>query len=86
MILIDLIIGKSLEELSKMNTYLGVPLRPFYGLNECGITIIPPESLESFRHIVIKHNSRIESNQLTKLIYKIEEAIQNNKHLIHYGI
>lgn len=84
--LIDYIIDNNLEKLQKIKTYLSVSSQTFYGLDESGINIIPPESQKSLRDIIIHANSKINSPQLIDLIYKINEAIRDDKYLIHFGI
>ena len=41
---------------------------------------------EEFRKIITTANKQFKSNELEKLIIKINLAIKQNKHLIHYGI
>ncbi len=53
-------------------------------LNILGITIIPPESLEQFLKIIKSHNKN--NKVMNELINLIEEAIDNNYYIIHYGI
>lgn len=53
-------------------------------LNLMGITIIPPTSLEQFLKIIKSHNKNNEiMNELVKLT---EKAMENNWHIIHYGV
>lgn len=53
-------------------------------LNLMGITIIPPTSLEQFLKIIKSHNKNNKiMNELVKLT---EKAIENNWHIIHYGV
>jgi len=74
------------EALMAIKTYFQVTTQPGAGLDECGVTLIPPESLKQFREVVIKANHRLQSEELQLLIEKITEAIKENKYLIHYGI
>lgn len=84
--LMDYIIDNHIAELRKMKTFLSVSSNVFYGIDESGITIIPPESLKLFRNIIIDVNSKIKQTQLINLINKIDNAIEGNKYLIHFGI
>lgn len=84
--LVDYVIDNYTEEWAKIKTYLSVSSQTFYGLDESGVTIIPPESLKLFRDIMIDANSKISSTQLIHLIHKIEKAIRYGKYLIHFGI
>ena len=59
---------------------------PGLGLDYCGITIIPPRSLKEFKKIIARANKQFKSSELENLINKINIAIRDNKHLIHYGI
>ena len=70
--LIEGIVKEHLEELGKLKTYFQMKKHPGLGLDYCGITIIPPRSFKS--------------SELENLINKINIAIRDNKHLIHYGI
>jgi len=74
------------EELMAIKTYFQVTAQPGTGLDYCGITLIPPESLKQFRGVIIKANSHYQSQELKLLIEKVSDAIIKNKYLIHYGI
>lgn len=82
----DYVIDSYSENWKKVKTYLSSSLHQFYGLDESGITIIPPESLNLSRDIIIDANSKVKQTQLIYLINKIEEAIKNDKYIIHFGI
>lgn len=84
--LMDYVIDSYSENWKKVKTYLSSSLHQFYGLDESGITIIPPESLNLSRDIIIDANSKVKQTQLIYLINKIEEAIKNDKYIIHFGI
>lgn len=75
-----------LEELGKLKTYFQMKKHPGLGLDYCGITIIPPRSLKEFKKIIARANKQFKSSELENLINKINIAIRDNKHLIHYGI
>lgn len=55
--LIEELIIKYNEELTAIKTYFQVTSQPDTGLDNCGVTLIPPESLKQFRDIIIKANS-----------------------------
>lgn len=84
--LIEKIINDYLEDFKNMKTYAHNTINLVWGLNYCGITLIPPESLQKFNDIIISANKHYKSQQLQLLINKISEAIKNNKFLIHFGI
>lgn len=84
--LIEEIINNYLEEFQNMKTYSHNTVNQGYGLDYCGITLIPPESLEKFNNIITSANKHYKSQELELLINKISEAIKNNKFLIHFGI
>jgi len=84
--LIEELIIKYNEELMAIKTYFQVTTQPGTGLDYCGVTLIPPESLKQFRDVIIKANSHYQSQELKLLIEKVSDAIIKNKYLIHYGI
>ena len=55
-------------------------------LSYYGITLIPPTSLRQFLNIIIEENINFKSKELETLINKINEAIKEDKWLIHYGV
>lgn len=70
------------EELMAIKTYFQVTTQPGNGLDYCGVTLIPPESLKQFRDIIIKANNHYKSQELQLLIEKVFNAISENKYLI----
>jgi hypothetical protein len=84
--LIEELITKYNEELMTIKTYFQVTTQPGVGLDYCGVTLIPPESLKQFRGVIIKANIHYQSQELELLIEKVSSAISENKYLIHYGI
>ena len=84
--ILENLIMKYDEELKKVKTYFQVTSQPGYGLDYCGITIIPPNSLQQFYNIITNANSYYQSQELKLLIEKISDALRENKYLIHYGI
>ena len=80
------------NKISNIKTML-IDGRPYYGLDESGITIITKESFEEFRTIIF--NAYIKSETLTNininlelklLLDKVDEAIQIGECIVHYGI
>ncbi len=63
------------EELMAIKTYFQVTTQPGNGLDYCGVTLIPPESLKQFREVVIKANNYYQSQELQLLIEKVSNAI-----------
>lgn len=51
-----------------------------------GITIIPPESLESFYKIISEDKCIRFSKEIIDLRILIRMAISENKYMIHYGV
>ncbi len=84
--LIGELIIKYNEELMAIKTYFQIMTKPGKGLDYCGVTLIPPESLAQFKDIIIKANNHYQSLELKMLIEKVSDAISKNKWLIHYGI
>lgn len=84
--LIEELIEKYIAEFMKIKTYFQVTTQPGYGLDYCGVTLIPPNSLKQFNEVIIKANIHYQSRELKKLIEKISDAIRENKYIIHYGI
>jgi len=82
----DDLIVKYEKELMEITTYFQVTTQPGRGLDYCGVTIIPPESLKQFRDVIIKANNEYQYQELEALIEKISDAIKNDKYIIHYGI
>ncbi len=69
-----------------LKTYYQVITQQGIGLDYCGVTLIPPESLKQFRGIIIKANSHYQSQELELPIEKVSTTINGNKYLIHYRI
>lgn len=84
--IMDFIIVSYLDKIKMMKTYLCESSRLFYGIDESGITIIPPESLSIFNEIIADAVIEYESVELVNLLKVINKAIRQHKHLIHYGI
>lgn len=74
------------DRLVLMKTYYHNLKRPGTGLARWGVTLIPPESLAAFQDIVISDHRIYEDEHLVLLAEKIEQAIRENKYMIHYGV
>ena len=59
---------------------------PEFGLARWGITIIPPGSLPGFQEIVLSDKRINEDVHLRELADKIQDAINRNKFMIHFGV
>ena len=82
----DEVFGAYREELVAIKAFACVSTQPIQGLDECSVTLIPPQSLEVFCNIIVMANKSLHSEELVLLIDKIQEAIKNNQYLIHFGI
>ena len=74
------------NKLLLLKTYFHSLNRPEFGLARYGITLIPPESLPVFQEIVLSDKRMKQDENLVKLAETIQDAIQRNKYMIHYGI
>ena len=75
--------GKKMENLK---TFAHNTNRPYKNLAYFGITLIPPSSHKQFLNIVSEANDEYKSEDLEKLMKKIDEAIKKDKWLIHFGV
>lgn len=69
--LIEELIIKYNEELMAIKTYYQVTSQPGTGLDYCGVTLIPPESLKQFRDVIIKANNHFKAKEVQLLTEKI---------------
>lgn len=74
------------NELVLIKSYFHSLSRPEFGLARCGITLLPPESLEAFYEIIARDKRSKESEELIALMKVIRMAISQNKYVIHYGV
>lgn len=75
------------ERINTMKSYFHCFSRPATGLAWCGITLIPPESLDLFYDIVANNTNNKEfAGQVQPLLDVISEAKKNGKFIIHFGI
>ena len=73
------------EKIDNLKTFAHSTNRPYNNLCYFGITLIPPSSHAYFLKIVYEANDDYKSEQLENLIKKIDEAIKENKWMIHFG-
>ena len=71
-----------LVELQNVNCYWHTLENKGDGLAYCGITLIPPESMD----ILIKILLLQDKLEYTDLIYLANQAKEENKYIIHFGI
>lgn len=79
------------KRLTMMKSYFHCYNRPATALAFCGVTLIPPESLDLFYDIVAvdtkKENLTFEqAENLSELLNMILKAKKHNKFMIHFGI
>ncbi|MGG1675741.1 short-chain dehydrogenase [Neobacillus sp. NRS-1170] len=82
----DEIINHLNEHLSIMRTYFHSLEHPEFGLAYWGITIIPPGSLSMFYNVITSSTMYKKSAELNELAFKIFQAKEENKYMIHFGI
>lgn len=82
----DIYIDEWWEQLQTIKTFYHSLNRPGYALARYGVTIIPPDSLNQFLHIVISDPKFQHDPLLLSLSEVIQKAIRGNKHMIHFGI
>lgn len=82
----DIYLNDWWDRLCEMKTYFHSTDRAKTGLARWGVTLIPPESLLTFKNIVIDDPHICNDNQLIALADKIEIAIHENKFMIHFGV
>ena len=70
----------------QMHSYFNSLGQPGISLNRWGVTLIPPESLPVFLETVIRGPHYGRDPQLTKLADLLNQAIRENKFIIHYGV
>jgi hypothetical protein len=74
------------DRLILMKTYFHSLNCTAYGLARHGVTLIPPESLPALQDIVISDKRISEDEHLIALADKIQEAINRQKYVIHFGV
>lgn len=78
----DDFIESILSELQNVNCYWHTLQNKGDGLAYCGITLIPPESMDSLKNTLLLQD-KIEYKDLISLVNKAKEE---NKYIIHFGI
>ena len=82
----DVYIDEWWNKLVLLKTYFHSLDRPEFGLARWGITLIQPESLPGFQDIVLSDKRINEDAHLRELADKIQDAINRNKFMIHFGV
>lgn len=72
----DEVFSMYLEEMRQIKAFACISTQPICGLEESGITLIPPYSLKSFCDVITKANRQIQSHQLILLIDKILKKLK----------
>ena len=78
----DVFIESILIDLQKLDCYWHTLQNPGKGLAYYGITLIPPESMD----ILIKVLLLQDKLEYTDLISLVNQAKEENKYIIHFGI
>jgi hypothetical protein len=74
------------ERLELMKTFFHRMDRPAFALARYEVTLIPPESLPVFQDIVITDKRIYSDDNLVDLANLIQEAIEKNTYMIHFGV
>lgn len=74
------------NKLCLLKTYFHTLSRPELGLARYGITLIPPESLPAFQDIILSDQRIHTDDNLAALVNLVQDAIDRNKFMIHFGI
>ncbi|WFA08035.1 hypothetical protein [Tissierella sp. Yu-01] len=78
----DDLIEPIMMELQSVNCYWHTLQRAEKGLAYCGITLIPPKSMDEFIKILSSHNTDV----YISLISLANQAKEHSKYIIHFGI
>jgi hypothetical protein len=84
--IMDRIFEANQGELMQIKTFAAISTQPLFGLDESGVTLVPPASLKPFCDVIVNANIRIKSPQLSILVEKVQEAMEKSMYLIHFGI
>jgi len=71
-----------LTDLQALDCYWHTLQRPEKGLVYYGITLIPPQSMDGFLRVLCSQHKE----EYIPLIALINEAKENNRYIIHFGI
>ncbi len=82
----DEIIQELVEDFKIIKTYFHSLEHPNVGLAYHGITLIPPESLSQFLNTILTNKVINNFEESSLLCEKIQQAIEQKKYMIHYGI
>ena len=74
------------DQLTQLKSYFHCYSRPAFALARWGVTLIPPESLETFYRIVSADQRSQSLCEIKVLLEIIQKAISENKYVIHYGV
>lgn len=77
---------KNRDEFRRMRTYFQVSTQRGVGLDQTGVTLIPPKELGKFYDILIRVNRFYKSEEIHELTKKVLEAMKKEKYMIVYGI
>jgi hypothetical protein len=78
----DDLIEPIMMELQSVNCYWHTLQRMEKGLAYCGITLIPPKSMDAFTKVLSSYNTE----DYIFLISLANQAKERNKYIIHFGI
>lgn len=78
----DDLIEPIMMELQGVNCYWHTLQRMEKGLAYYGITLIPPKSMDAFIKVLSSHNTDV----YISLFFLANQAKENEKYIIHYGI
>jgi len=74
------------EHLTDMDTFFHTFKRPGKGLARWGITLIPPSSIPQLRRVVDIYTDAQYKTDASEIVALLDEAIEKNLYVIHYGI
>ncbi len=76
--LMDKIFEMYLEELMQIKTYACISTQHLQVIEESGVTLILPDSLQPFCDVILKANDQLKAQQLLGLIDKIQDAMKES--------
>lgn len=74
------------KKIDNLKTFAHSTNRPYNNLCYFGTTLIPPSSHAYFLNIVCEANDDYKSEELENLMKKINQAIKENRWIIHFGV
>jgi len=74
------------DSLSEMKTYFNSFSRPEKNLARCGVTLIPPDSLELLIAVIDGNTKEEFRSDGLEIIDILKKAKSENKFVIHYGV